>query len=563
MIKERYIFLEDLNVDILIYLDPFLEYFFSLFEPDQPVFSLACSNAPFFLFFILSIILFSGILFSGTGVSGGVFRTAVETVLSGAFMTGLLYLLSPDGVLYLLLYPLLLLLVANRSSNIILSGIFFLWGMFLSGTLSFLYVGIALFLKNKGEKGFGTTIFSVVSIVISFIISLYFSSRSVVFDYPRTSGLAPLSPFTNMGNVVFGVERIPFSLYSPAFIEQHIHSIYLALCVGVPAFFIVFASFLYRMRYKRPEKEVVGISVSIYETIYKTAIFFSVFFLGWSFFYVGNKFPLSLEGILFRVIPGVIWRPLPYLFSGIAIIVILYSFNRVSRGPLRNMLLLSASVLVFVYYMAHPAAYLKISSYENPPAVVVRNFKEVSADKYLPYTPSRFLLSKYFNDDVSEMISSRDHRHSLTNVSLREDITCNVSASVNQDAAGSALGGDHRSRWSTGRPQAAGDWFEIECERAVSAKQIHLSIVHYKSDFPRGLLLQVEKEGQMQNVLQLDEWFGSVQYTDSGLPYFGAQGDVILDLPYEVSSRVFRFTLTRGDSVFDWSIAKILFYSRP
>jgi len=70
------------------------------------------------------------------------------------------------------------------------------------------------------------------------------------------------------------------------------------------------------------------------------------------------------------------------------------------------------------------------------------------------------------------------------------------SASCNGWAAPLAMDGKSSTRWDTGRPMHAGDWFAIDLGRERKVKQVTLDAGASKNDYPRGYKVYVSSDGR-------------------------------------------------------------------
>jgi 4-amino-4-deoxy-L-arabinose transferase-like glycosyltransferase len=130
-----------------------------------------------------------------------------------------------------------------------------------------------------------------------------------------------------------------------------------------------------------------------------------------------------------------------------------------------------------------------------------------------------------------------------------------VTASRRPDEAPHAVDGDPATRWGTGRPQAPGDWVQVELDtpRPVRAVRVWTA---FATDWPRGLRLEGTEDGVTWRLIPVEArtegrliWGGIALLRD---------GVEAVRLDFEpVALRALRLTLTRGDGVFDWSIHEL------
>jgi hypothetical protein len=540
VIKERYIFFRDLNIELLLYSDPVIRFFMDTGTGNETVQPLSDSTGIPVLFLCLSSVMF---YLRSTEYTRSVF----SAVFSGAALTFLLYVMSPDLILHFLLLPLIIMLTASSLRSIVFPAILYVWGAVVSGPLSFLFVLLSLSFDSKSKSIFSLAL-KCLLLAAAFFLTLYFSSKSLIFDYPPDARLVPISDFLYLGNVCFGPDRIPFTLYDLEFLSQYRNMLYLVLLAGCVPVLLLF----YNVRKRIFSGSFQGSFYSAEEVL--VSIF--VLIVAVSSIYINSGFTGSPSGVLMKCFPGLIWRPVPVLTGGLFIVVLftVISSHMGRKQRLFSVMISLVSVLGYITLTGPDGMRLFRDSNET---VYVKNHSISDVEKLSAVSPSLKLIKTVGEDDYLKIYSNRELP--LENVPLRDTANCTASASRNSGEAYLALDGNHQTRWSTAGPQMAGDWFGISCSEPVSVRQIHLSVVFFKSDFPRGILVQSDDSGELTDIVSFDDWSGSLKYTSLGYPYFGPQSDVVIDLPEETTARKFRFTLTRGDSVFDWSIAKILF----
>lgn len=117
--------------------------------------------------------------------------------------------------------------------------------------------------------------------------------------------------------------------------------------------------------------------------------------------------------------------------------------------------------------------------------------------------------------------------------------TASASSTGGADVAQHALDGQIGTRWTSGKQQAAGQWFQVDLGSVQPVKQIDLDA--NSGDYPRGYQVQVSQDGQT--------WSDPVATGTGHEPYvsipFGAQ-----------TARYIRVTQT-GSATAWWSIAEV------
>jgi hypothetical protein len=122
-----------------------------------------------------------------------------------------------------------------------------------------------------------------------------------------------------------------------------------------------------------------------------------------------------------------------------------------------------------------------------------------------------------------------------------------------------AFDGDPRTRWGTGGPQQAGDFFAIELPVARALRSLDIDYAAFAADYPRGFRVSVAAaDGEVRPWLMRDPYVGEVRWSDDGFPYFGARRAGRIRVPLGgLEVRTLRIELTRPARRVDWSIAEL------
>ncbi len=114
------------------------------------------------------------------------------------------------------------------------------------------------------------------------------------------------------------------------------------------------------------------------------------------------------------------------------------------------------------------------------------------------------------------------------------------------------------TRW--GAPQKNNPWIEFNFGSSITVGGIFLDIGSFTTDFPRGLHFtnacgagSVPSEAWEYN---LKHWYGPIQRSQDGFPYFGAEQRVHVIFPEPVLLQCLTITAT-AESNFDWSVAEV------
>ena len=133
-----------------------------------------------------------------------------------------------------------------------------------------------------------------------------------------------------------------------------------------------------------------------------------------------------------------------------------------------------------------------------------------------------------------------------------------LSASRQPEQARLAVDADPHTRWATARPQAPGDWVQVDLARPRRLRALRLWSGH-ATDWPRGLALEGSEDGVTWRPVEAGvRTEGRLRWGGVALLRDGIEA-VRLDFA-PVVVRALRLVLTRGDPVFDWSIHELTVY---
>jgi len=567
LIHETYIFLSSLNLESVYFSDPFVAFWVKAIAS---LLEIASFNAKKYFYvphlilvYILSCYLLPRIVSSSNGPIKGV-GSRFDTLLYSVFLVFGLFLLDNTGVVFFDILPLLILLYSvlifpNGMPKLSLRSFFLVLISFLAffsfiinaGPLAFLYVlliyPIAL-VRYSSFKNYSL----VVMFCISFFTTAYFSKESIVFDYPRDAVLTPLSSLVHLGNAIIGQDRVPFPVNAHNYFYSRTATLWTLLILIIPG--MVFGLYSFLRQYFRDSYLCIG----VYVVPFFLVSFFLLSITLLSSLVTPSFYIDTPEAVFYRVIPGLIWRPYPtFLAALIYFFFVFLLFQYLSASNKRTVMVIGILAASFL----DSDMKLEGETYAGHSLVKggssLRDFSVQDRRSALSISPSNYLLQAYGSGLA--VLKLDDHvSKELTRIPSLESLSCYGVASRNSDDVAFAFDGSYTSRWSTKGPQNEGDWFEIRCKEPISPRQVILSAVHNPSDFPRGIKVDIFNKEESSTIIELREWFGPVQFTESGFPYFGPQSRVLLDFPEKVTTNKMRFTLTKGDSNFDWTIAEII-----
>ena len=134
-----------------------------------------------------------------------------------------------------------------------------------------------------------------------------------------------------------------------------------------------------------------------------------------------------------------------------------------------------------------------------------------------------------------------------------------LTASRQPEWAPLAVDGDRSTRWATGRPQASGDWLQIDLRAAAPVRAVQVW-TRTRLDWPRGVALEGSADGASWQALPTRvSTEGVLRWGGIALLRDGVDA-VRLDFTPTVL-RALRLILTRGDPVYDWSVHELTVYT--
>ena len=264
--------------------------------------------------------------------------------------------------------------------------------------------------------------------------------------------------------------------------------------------------------------------------------------------------PYPTMGLLIPGLPlAVPWLLVPGGLAAAMFILLKAAGTRRIVIAALGMVVLAAVSMVYPWSLAAPETYLarKALSNESEASVAARL-----------HSPSSYIARLYGPWVVADGVGERRSIETLTRLVKGEDVMVTAQAQPLPEQAALAVDGDSATRWSTGRPQQPGDWFELHFAPAVSLLRVALSVKESPSDFPRGISVEAgDSAGTLKEIVHLPDWPGALHWTTDGYPYFAGQSEVLIDLPEEQTVRVLRFTQLSQEPHFDWSVREVKLYS--
>ena len=251
-----------------------------------------------------------------------------------------------------------------------------------------------------------------------------------------------------------------------------------------------------------------------------------------------------------RIVPGLALIGMPWRLFPLLLILLVPMYARWFSSRVLVVLMVS-----FIGLMAHSGEYTQI----------LHQFEEVSTLNYrvkVMTSPSRAVVEEKGDWLTHAAAKKLREKKNLKQYFVPTHGPDALVASINQNHAIFMIDYNSATRWSTTRPQRQGDQFRIDFAQPLRVIKIVLANVVTPGDFPRGLRI-IAHQGNATEKVVFDEprWLGPVRWTENGYPYYGPQTEVVIDLhdDYEVSG--FTFIQTGSDTVYDWSISDLEFFT--
>jgi hypothetical protein len=134
-----------------------------------------------------------------------------------------------------------------------------------------------------------------------------------------------------------------------------------------------------------------------------------------------------------------------------------------------------------------------------------------------------------------------------------------VSANVNRDGAKKAVDRDRRTRWTSGKPQHPGMFFEVNMGKTFSVGGVALSLGDSQKDFPRRLKVLGSRDGTTWSEIETD-WTSDFYWAGNVL--LRMRGERITYNFDPVEARFLKLLQEGSDPRYYWSIHELTVYGR-
>jgi hypothetical protein len=111
------------------------------------------------------------------------------------------------------------------------------------------------------------------------------------------------------------------------------------------------------------------------------------------------------------------------------------------------------------------------------------------------------------------------------------------------------------TRWSTGAPQAPGQWLAVELEAPVDVAGFELDTSGATLEYPRGVAVQVVRDRGWEDVTATVRWLGPLVWVGTHVLRAGVER-VVVTFPAE-RVRGVRVAQTGRDTLHPWSVAEL------
>ncbi len=114
------------------------------------------------------------------------------------------------------------------------------------------------------------------------------------------------------------------------------------------------------------------------------------------------------------------------------------------------------------------------------------------------------------------------------------------------------------TRWTTNAAMKGDEWVQLNFNEPRDCSMISFSPGGDKTDFPRGVEVQVTENGlDYRQAAKFDNWLGPVRKTEEGFLYYGPQSEVEFRLAGAEKIKGLKIIQTKKDNFYYWSIAEV------
>lgn len=175
-----------------------------------------------------------------------------------------------------------------------------------------------------------------------------------------------------------------------------------------------------------------------------------------------------------------------------------------------------------------------------------------------PKALSGFMRQLYGDWIIDEKKRKLRSPESLKQVGLEG---CSSSVVTGEQVA-QVIDGNLKTFWRSAGPQGGQEGLEISCARRQKMGVLEISSGQYKTDFPRGVLLDVYREGEgWLRAFSQSEWYGNLEFNREGFPYLGSQEHVFIYLPEIMEWDKLRVSQVGQHAMFSWTVAELRVFS--
>jgi hypothetical protein len=118
-----------------------------------------------------------------------------------------------------------------------------------------------------------------------------------------------------------------------------------------------------------------------------------------------------------------------------------------------------------------------------------------------------------------------------------------------------AMDGRAETRWSTGVPQAPGQWLTIELDAPIELAGLELELGGAAFEYPRGLAVRIDRGDGWADVAATVRWVGPLVWVGTHVLRAGVER-VLVTFP-AARVRGLRLVQTGSDAVYPWSVAEL------
>lgn len=309
-------------------------------------------------------------------------------------------------------------------------------------------------------------------------------------------------------------------------------------------------------------------------------LFLVCLFIGFDLFLTESMSQIAPVATLNRILPNHFLVPLTPLICVLLSISLIIFLSRTAQTKLAALFILILTLWPHQNDFSDYSLIKQSGSVQDPYAL--KAYRELLTAKLKDRTklqPARYqmltLSPSYWviNQSGLWLAESKERFDNLKALPF-DPSGISIQASHNRALASkNILDSDPTTRWSprTGK-QDGSEWLLFKFNKLMTLDALELLTGNFFTDFPNGIAIAYSQDCSkdssdkldLQNwgftdLLSLESWQGSIEYTNDGFPFFAGQSNARILLPETIETRCLLVKQT-GKAPVDWSVVGVKFY---